>query len=622
MGNLVIKRYLGLCGLIAFGLIFNRIFAELTLHFHLPLYLDSIGTIFVAALGGFCPGAIVGFLTNFIGGIVDSSTFYYGTINFLIAVCTGIAARFGAFESIRRLPILLLFLMILSIPGSLFSYFLYHFEIAENVVSPITQDLHSRGLPIVLAQILADYLTEVPDKTISVLVAYTLYQLTPKKIFHFFDMSSGRIILGNPKFHSGKESLRHQVSVFLAFACLASVFVATAVGYKIFTETKQQEFTLLSHSVNHLISDAIQKTDSASVEKYIAELEEKYPQIAAVTWNRPPMENSSVVCDEGAFTVCTRFSSEAIQSEVILFCTKIFSTLSGLLLCIVFAAILFANQRVVYPIQEITAEMENFEYDSKVGRKKSIASICALPMQTGNEIENLHKSIIKAVEEIDHYITKSKEQSDLIAALQMNIITTLSNLVETRDETTGGHVQRTANYAKIIARQLQKDGVEKEIDDKFVDTIYVAAPLHDIGKIRVSDMILNKPGKLTVEEFDQMKLHSVFGRDMLAAASKNLGDSDYLQMAKEIAYSHHEWWDGSRGYPEKLKGKEIPLSARIMAVADVFDALVSVRPYKNAFSLNEAMKIIAGESGTHFDPDVVNAFLKNRPLIERMLKRS
>lgn len=508
----------------------------------------------MAALGGFCPGAIVGFLTNFIGGIVDSSTFYYGTINFLIAVCTGIAARFGAFESIRRLPILLLFLMILSIPGSLFSYFLYHFEIAENVVSPITQDLHSRGLPIVLAQILADYLTEVPDKTISVLVAYTLYQLTPKKIFHFFDMSSGRIILGNPKFHSGKESLRRQVSVFLAFACLASVFVATAVGYKIFTETKQQEFTLLSHSVNHLISDAIQKTDSASVEKYIAELEEKYPQIAAVTWNRPPMEN--------------------------------------------------------------------FEYDSKVGRKKSIASICALPMQTGNEIENLHKSIIKAVEEIDHYITKSKEQSDLIAALQMNIITTLSNLVETRDETTGGHVQRTANYAKIIARQLQKDGVEKEIDDKFVDTIYVAAPLHDIGKIRVSDMILNKPGKLTVEEFDQMKLHSVFGRDMLAAASKNLGDSDYLQMAKEIAYSHHEWWDGSRGYPEKLKGKEIPLSARIMAVADVFDALVSVRPYKNAFSLNEAMKIIAGESGTHFDPDVVNAFLKNRPLIERMLKRS
>ena len=164
--------------------------------------------------------------------------------------------------------------------------------------------------------------------------------------------------------------------------------------------------------------------------------------------------------------------------------------------------------------------------------------------------------------------------------------------------------------------------VTKEIDDKFVDTIYVAAPLHDIGKIRVSDMILNKPGKLTVEEFDQMKLHSVFGRDMLAAASKNLGDSDYLQMAKEIAYSHHEWWDGSRGYPEKLKGKEIPLSARIMAVADVFDALVSVRPYKNAFSLNEAMKIIAGESGTHFDPDVVNAFLKNRPLIERMLKRS
>ena len=107
-------------------------------------------------------------------------------------------------------------------------------------------------------------------------------------------MSSGRIILGNPKFHSGKESLRHQVSVFLAFACLASVFVATAVGYKIFTETKQQEFTLLSHSVNHLISDAIQKTDSASVEKYIAELEEKYPQIATVISDSKVCKNFSI----------------------------------------------------------------------------------------------------------------------------------------------------------------------------------------------------------------------------------------------------------------------------------------------------------------------------------------
>jgi energy-coupling factor transport system substrate-specific component len=197
----------------------------------------------------------------------------------------------------------------------------------------------------------------------------------------------------------------------------------------------------------------------------------------------------------------------------------------------------------------------------------------------------------------------------------------LGDMVEGRDETTGGHVKRTAAYAELIARQLQKDGKEKdEVDDAFVATIAVAAPLHDIGKISVSDIILNKPGKLTDEEFEKMKLHTVYGREMLVRASQNLGETAYLKMAKEIAYSHHEWWDGSRGYPEHTKGRDIPLSARIMAVADVFDALVSERPYKKAFSVDKALSIICEEGGTHFDPDVVEAFVKNREDIEQIMK--
>ena len=148
----------------------------------------------------------------------------------------------------------------------------------------------------------------------------------------------------------------------------------------------------------------------------------------------------------------------------------------------------------------------------------------------------------------------------------------------------------------------------------------MAAPLHDIGKINISDVILNKPGKLTDDEFAEMKKHTVYGRDMLVRASKNLGETAYLKMAKEIAYSHHEWWDGSRGYPERLKGKDIPLSARIMAVADVYDALVSERPYKKAFSVDEAFRIITEESGTHFDPEVVDAFVKNRETVEQIMK--
>ena len=194
-------------------------------------------------------------------------------------------------------------------------------------------------------------------------------------------------------------------------------------------------------------------------------------------------------------------------------------------------------------------------------------------------------------------------------------------MVENRDENTGGHVRRTAAYAELIAKQLQQNGSEKsQIDDAFVATIAVAAPLHDIGKINISDMILNKPGKLTEEEFAEMKKHTVYGRDMLLRASKNLGETAYLKMAKEIAYSHHEWWDGSRGYPEHLKGRDIPLSARIMAVADVFDALVSERPYKKAFSVDAALSIISEESGSHFDPEVVDAFVKNRKAILQIMK--
>ena len=165
-----------------------------------------------------------------------------------------------------------------------------------------------------------------------------------------------------------------------------------------------------------------------------------------------------------------------------------------------------------------------------------------------------------------------------------------------------------------------KEGKKKgEIDEKYVSAIYVAAPLHDIGKIRIPDAILNKPGKLNDEEFAVMKKHTIYGREMLDFASENLGEIAYLNMAKDIALSHHEWWDGTRGYPERIKGEAIPLSARIMAVADVFDALVSIRPYKAGFPFEKAMAIIQEESGTHFDPEIVEAFVKSRDEIKRVM---
>jgi HD-GYP domain-containing protein (c-di-GMP phosphodiesterase class II) len=158
-------------------------------------------------------------------------------------------------------------------------------------------------------------------------------------------------------------------------------------------------------------------------------------------------------------------------------------------------------------------------------------------------------------------------------------------------------------------KNMRKMGIHLGVlTDEYIDDVYKSAPLHDIGKIRITDAILNKPGKLTPDEFEIMKQHALYGGEMIEKLLESLTQASYLEVARDIAMYHHEKWDGS-GYPYGLKGEEIPLSARIMAVADVFDALISDRVYKKAFSFEKAMSIIQEESGTHFDPEVVKAFM-------------
>ena len=199
-----------------------------------------------------------------------------------------------------------------------------------------------------------------------------------------------------------------------------------------------------------------------------------------------------------------------------------------------------------------------------------------------------------------------------ISRMQSHIITGLASLIENRDVETGEHVLRTGAFVETLTRDAIKDGVYlDQLNETFVSKMTTLAPMHDIGKIVVSDKILRKPGRLTSEEFEEMKKHAAVGGDVIREVLEGVTDEDYLSFAADIATYHHERWDGT-GYPKGLSGEEIPLAARIMAIADVFDALVSERCYKEPFSFEESVGIIEDGAGTQFDPQLVGVFLRHR----------
>ena len=213
-----------------------------------------------------------------------------------------------------------------------------------------------------------------------------------------------------------------------------------------------------------------------------------------------------------------------------------------------------------------------------------------------------------------------EEQQARMIEMQQRTIEGMADLVESRDELTGDHVKSTAYYAGIIAGQLLEDGhYTDEIDENYIQQLVHFAPLHDMGKIVVSDNILLKPGKLTEEEFEQMKLHASMGGQIIRSILDGVEAPWHVEMACNIATHHHERWDG-HGYPDGLSQMQIPLCARIMSVADVFDALISPRIYKPAFSLEQSYDIIQEGAGKQFDPVIVEAFMKLRPRIDRYLQ--
>jgi putative two-component system response regulator len=218
-----------------------------------------------------------------------------------------------------------------------------------------------------------------------------------------------------------------------------------------------------------------------------------------------------------------------------------------------------------------------------------------------------------------HQMVEAKTQT--VRELQNAIFDILAEVIEYRDDETGGHIHRTQQYFRILLDGLQENRIyQDEIAEWDWSLLILSSQLHDIGKIAISDAILLKPEKLTSDEFEIMKTHTVIGGEIIERIERNTTDHLFIQYAKSMALTHHEKWDGS-GYPHKLSGVNIPLQGRLMAVVDVYDALVSKRPYKKPFTHDEAVRIICESNGTHFDPSIIDIFCSVADKIEQAVKK-
>ncbi len=376
------------------------------------------------------------------------------------------------------------------------------------------------------------------------------------------------------------------------------------------------------HVVFDLDTEDVSGMKPGSVEPFDPSFQKYVPDLLAGKEIDPIISNDSYgwlltvyvpLYNEAGQCVCyaaTDYSMRELETQSRKFMAKMVSLFLGFFALIVCVGLWFVDFNVIFPINTMAFVANDFAFTNQKERQESIQKMEAMDICTGDEIEHLYHAVLKSSRDSMLQVDMISDYSHKIEKLQKCMILVLADIVESRDENTGQHVRKTAAYVRLIIDQLKKEGFFKEeLTDDFADDVITSAPLHDIGKITIPDAILNKPGRLDDEEFRIMRSHSAAGRDIISNIIEMVPDSTFLREARNLAAHHHERWDG-KGYPDGLSGENIPLSARIMAVADVFDALVSKRSYKEGFPFEKAMDIIREGVGTQFDPVVSQVFLK------------
>ncbi|MBQ8947407.1 MAG: HD domain-containing protein [Lachnospiraceae bacterium] len=683
----------------AVALVLNLSGASLASAIHLPIYLDTIGTLLAAIIGGYLPGIFVGFVSNFIKASSDPTAIYYECLSVIMAV---VASWFEQKGYLRRFGGIVAFTVIASLIGgglgSLLTWFLYGFA-AEGITVPFVKQLYESGsFSPFMAQITGDVFIDFVDKVINMIFILPIYILTPENIRRKFRLNGWQ---QNPledkdELRAGSSnnrsiSIRTKMMFMITSALMIIAIVSTVIGYSLYLEDSIENHRYLAEGVAstvagvvepYRINDYIDLGYSAigyvRTENNLYDIRNSSPDIeylyvyrilpdgchvvfdldtddlkGAEAGEIIPFDDSFApyidallageeiepiitddtygwlltvykpIVDENGVTqayACIDISMDRLRSNGYAFLAKQISLFIGTFILILAIGLWIIRYNLIYPVNTMAMAATNFAYHMEDQPDDSVDRVKALQICTGDEIENLYMAFSKMTEDSVDYVNEIQEKTDTIQEMQNSLILVLADMVESRDKNTGDHVRKTAIYTDVIMKELIKEGIYTDVlTPEFVNDVYNSAPLHDIGKISVSDVILNKPGKLTDEEFAEMKKHTTAGSEIISRVIEMVPESSYLYTAKDLAEFHHEKWNGT-GYPHGISGEEIPLSARIMAVADVFDALVSKRSYKEGMPVEKALGIIREGIGTHFDPYVAQAFLNAEEEVRKVLE--
>ncbi len=316
-------------------------------------------------------------------------------------------------------------------------------------------------------------------------------------------------------------------------------------------------------------------------------------------------------------------SMKYLSEYVIDFIIKTVLIFSGFFALVIGFGLSLSGYYLVFPIRGMTSAAQLFMLSDKTQKEidASVKKARILDIRTGNEVEELYHAMCKMEADMAEQLREIRHYAEATSKMQNGLIITMADMVENRDSDTGAHIQKTAAYVRIILNGLKAKGYYLEkLNDKYMSDVEMSAPLHDVGKINIPDAILQKKGKLEKDEFEIMKTHTTVGKAIIENAISTVEGQNYLKEARNMAAYHHERWDG-KGYPEGLHGEVIPLSARVMAVADVFDALTSPRVYKPAFPLDKALQIIEEGKGTQFDPKCVEVFMDSLDEVKKILRK-